>query len=127
MLTENQEKFVCNIIAGMNQADAYRNSYKCERMSDKTIYEAASRLMKNSKIIARLEELRADLAKPSILTAQQRLKWLSGIIQSKEESTADRLKASDQMNKMQGEYTQKIKASFSYEDSLREVVDSDEY
>lgn len=42
------------------------------------------------------------------MTAQERLEWLTSIIMSDEETTADKLKASDQMNKMQGEYTTKI-------------------
>ena len=42
MLTAKQEQFVKNIIDGMSQADAYRNAYPNQRMSDKTIWESAS-------------------------------------------------------------------------------------
>lgn len=107
MLTAKQEAFCQNIIQGMSQADAYRSAYE-NNMSDKTIHEAASRLMADSNIIARVTELRNEVAKISIMTAQERLVWLSGLIQSKAETTADKLKASDQMNKMQGEYVTKI-------------------
>ena len=113
MLTDKQEKFCKAIVEGMTQADAYRSAYDSENMADKTIYEAASRLMADSNIIARVQELRDLTAKASILTAQERLEWLSEIIRSKEESTTDRLKASDQMNKMQGEYIEKIKADIN--------------
>lgn len=108
MLTENQEQFVRNIIAGMNQADAYRSAYPKQKMSDKTIWEAASRLMKNDKVVARLSELRNELAKPTIMSAQERLEWLTELIKSDEESTSDKLRAADIMNKMQGEYIQKV-------------------
>ena len=111
MLTANQEAFVKCIIEGMNQADAYRAAYPNQRMSDKTIWEKACRLMKNDKVEARLKELRNELAKPSIMTAQDRLEWLTGIINSDDETTSDRLKAIDLMNKMQGEYIQKVEAN----------------
>ena len=108
MLTANQEQFVQNIIQGMSQADAYRSAYPNQRMSDKTIWETASKLMANPKVIARLTELRNELAKPSIMSAQERLEWLTELIKSDEESTSDKLRAADIMNKMQGEYVQKV-------------------
>ena len=108
MLTAKQEEFAQNIIKGMSQADAYRSAYDTQRMKDKSIHEKASRLMADDKVRARVEELRSELAKPSIMTAQDRLEWLTKIINSEEETTADKLKASDQMNKMQGEYLTRI-------------------
>lgn len=111
MLTANQEKFVQNIIEGMNQADAYRSAYPKQRMSDKSVWETASKLMKNPKVVSRLTEIRAEMMKPSIMTAQQRLEWLTGVINNAEEGTSEKLKAIDIMNKMQGEYTQKIEAN----------------
>ena len=110
MLTANQEQFAQNIIQGMSQADAYRAAYPNQRMSDKTVREAASRLMANSKVMARLTELREELVKPGIMTAQERLKWLTGVINSGEESTGDKLGAIYIMNKTQGEYVQKVEA-----------------
>ena len=95
-----------NIIEGMNQADAYRSAYPNQRMADKTVWETASKLMKNPKVVARLAELRDALAKPTIMSAQQRLEWLTKLIQSEKESTTDKLRAADIMNKMQGEYVQ---------------------
>lgn len=113
MLTENQEQFVQNILQGMNQADAYRAAYPNSKGSAKTVHEAASRLMSNSKVIARLTELRQELATPAIMTAQKRLEWLTGIITSKDESTGDKLKAVDIMNKMQGEYVTKVEGNMN--------------
>lgn len=110
MLTAKQEQFVKNIIDGMSQADAYRSAYPNQKMTDKTVWESASKLMKNPKVIARLEELRSQMITPSIMTAQKRLEWLTELIGSDNESTTDKLKAVDIMNKMQGEYTQKIEA-----------------
>jgi phage terminase small subunit len=127
MLTPKQEKFVQNIIEGMSQADAYRSAYNTNRMTDKSVWESASKLMNDPKVASRVQELRDQLADESIMTAKERLMWLSQIIKSKDETTSDKLKASDQMNKMQGEYTQKIEANVSYEDNLRKLVCEDEY
>lgn len=126
MLTAKQEAFVKNIIDGMSQADAYRKAYPNQKMSDKTIHESASRLMSNSKIIARLKELRQELIKPTIMSAQERLEFLSKVISGEKgeivteivdgepteievpASMKNRLSAIDIMNKMQGEYVTKV-------------------
>jgi phage terminase small subunit len=127
MLTAKQEAFVHNIIQGMSQADAYRSAYDAKKMSDKTIWENASRLMANDKVSARLTELRNELAKPSIMSAQERLEWLTQLIMSNDENTTDKLRAADIMNKMTGEYTQKIEADVNYTVTINiELEDDDE-
>lgn len=127
MLTEKQEAFAQNIIMGMSQADAYRNAYNTKKMSDKTVWENASRLINNSKVKARVNELRAQVANKAILTAEERLKFLSKVINGEEcevayaqdaegnrieikqpPSLKTRLNAIDIMNKMQGEYVTKV-------------------
>ena len=131
MLTANQEAFVRNIIEGMNQADAYRSAYPKQKMADKTIWECASKLMKNPKVATRLAELRNELAKPSIMTAQQRLEYLTNIVNGTEQEhikgyvegveieydrPADlnaRMKAIDIMNKMTGEYVTKVEGNIA--------------
>lgn len=110
MLTPKQEKFVQSLIQGMSQADAYRSAYATKNMSDKTIHEAASRLVADSKVSARLAELRKQTAKETIMSAQKRLEWLTGLIEDKDVSIGDKLRAADIMNKMQGEYIQKVEA-----------------
>lgn len=126
MLTAKQEQFVKNIIDGMSQADAYRNAYPNQRMSDKTIWESASKLLKNPKVSARLKEIRDQLAKPTIMSAQERLEFLTEVINGTKgekviemvdgepaeieapASMKNRLSAIDIMNKMTGEYVTKV-------------------
>jgi phage terminase small subunit len=128
MLTDKQEQFCRNIIEGMSQADAYRNAYPNIRMADKTIQENACRLAKKEAVKARIKELRDQLAKPSIMTAQERLEFLSRVINGEQgekmvqvvdgepievdvpTSLKNKLSAIDIMNKMQGEYVQKVEA-----------------
>lgn len=128
MLTPKQEKFALNIFEGMNQAEAYKASYSAKNMSDNAIYREASLLMSNPKIAQRIQELRDKTAKSSIMTAQERLEYLTRVIKGEEPekmvqfiegerfeedippSIKTRLNALDIMNKMQGEYVQKIAA-----------------
>jgi len=126
MLTEKQEKFARAIVEGMNQADAYRSAYSTKNMSDKTIHEAASRLVADSKVSARLGELRGQLTKQTIMTAQERLEWLTERIADEEVDINAKLKAIDIMNKMQGEYVQKVEANVTNEVNINiELVDDE--
>lgn len=125
MLTPKQEKFVQRLIQGMSQADAYRSAYSTKNMADKTIWENASRIANDSKVKARLRELRNELAKDSIMTAQDRLEWLTNVINSEKESTTDKLKAADIMNKMQGEYVQKVQTELTNAISIKIELSDD--
>lgn len=124
MLTPKQEAFVQNIIQGMSQADAYRSAYPNQRMSDKTVWETASKLMSNPKVITRLKELRDELAKPSIMSAQERLEWLTELVNGMA-ITQDKLRAIDIMNKMTGEYVQKVEADVKSETTINIELSDD--
>jgi phage terminase small subunit len=123
VLTAKQEKFVQNIIDGMSQADAYRSAYDTKRMSDKTVWESASKLMATPKVTARLAELRERMVDKSIMTAKQRLEFLTNVVNGEEDINA-KLKAIDIMNKMQGEYVQKVEADVKNEVTINvELID----
>lgn len=129
MLTGKQEKFVRNLVQGMSQREAYKNSYDAENMTDKTIDEEACRLFKNPEITARYQVLIERASTASVMTAQERLEYLTAIIHGIEqeqikslvegveveyERPADlntRMKAIDIMNKMQGEYVTKVEGN----------------
>lgn len=112
MLTDKQEKFAQAIaLEGMNYSDAYRSAYDTENMTDGCVWTEASLLKDNQKVATRINELRNTLVSHKIMTAQERLEWLTTVIMSEGETTRDKLSASDQMNKMQGEYVQKIEAA----------------
>ena len=111
MLTAKQEEFAKRIAEGMNQSDAYRSAYNTSRMTDKSVWEKASELAKDVKVTARVRELRDMAAKSTIMTAQRRKEWLTEVINNEDIDINARLKASDQLNRMDGEYTQKIEAN----------------
>lgn len=125
-LTAKQEKFVQNIVKGMSHREAYRKSYSVKNMSEKAIDSEASKLFNYPKITLRYLELMKRVEKSTIMTAQERLEYLTGIVREthQEKTTviekgkkitleypADlntKIKAIDTMNKMQGDYTTKI-------------------
>lgn len=108
MLTPKQELFAQKIAEGMSQADAYRSAYSCKNMSDNAIYREASLLVDNPNVAQRLKEIRDINARPSIMSAQKRKEWLTEVINNPEVDINARLRASDQLNKMEGEYIQKV-------------------
>ena len=75
-LTQKQENFCAAYLEIGNASVAYRKAYPGTRMSDKTRNEAASRLLKNSKVVARLEELRKPVAESAQITLSQHLSKL---------------------------------------------------
>ena len=92
----------------------------------------ADKLLKNTNVSKYIKEL-ADKAKDErILTAKDRQVLLSDIANSKEEDTSDRIRAIDTLNKMTGEYLNKVEVSGSLEteksklDSLIEQMSENE-
>ena len=127
-LTPQQEKFAQAIaLEDMNQADAYRSAYNTSRMTDKSIWEKASELAANVKVTARVAELRKMAMTPKVMNAQERRETLTDIAKNQEASLSDRMKAIDLLNKMDGEYVQKIAAEVQTETTINiELVDDDE-
>lgn len=135
MLTGNQEEFVKGLLEGKTATEAYLKAYpkQAKGSTIKTIQENASRLLSKPKIKERLRELRTELAMPSIMTAQERLEYLTRVITGEEKEKAlqmvdgqtieaeypsslkTRLTAVDIMNKMQGQYVQKVEAEVTKE------------
>ena len=127
MLTDKQEKF-CQAVAleGMSLSDAYRSAYDTARMKDKTINEKACVLGKQDNISARIAQLRTSVVSPKIMSAQERLEFLTSVIHNEGENIRNRLSAIDIMNKMQGEYVQKVEANVQNEVTINvELVDDE--
>lgn len=78
-LTPKQEKFSEELADGKNYSEAYRNSYDTGNMKPETINRNACILAQNSKIKARVAELRAKIEEKLIYTAQQSFKKLEEI------------------------------------------------
>lgn len=73
-LTPKQEKFCQLIVEGKSQAEAYRQAFDVKKSKPETVWENASRLMADSKVSARIDELRAEVTKEIKFTIQDALK-----------------------------------------------------
>jgi phage terminase small subunit len=78
-LTAKQEAFSLAYFNGGNASDAYRVVYAPKKASAKTINEAGSRLLKNSKVAARVKSLRDAVAKKAQMTIEGHLEDLKGL------------------------------------------------
>lgn len=127
------ERFIQNIVKGMTQRPAYRDAFPDNNASDKTIDEMASRLFNDDKVHARYIELLQQLEEESIMSAKERMKWLTNVIKniqrddvyvknndgedvligSKNADINTKIKAIDTLNKMDNTYQQNVKISGS--------------
>ena len=60
MLTAKQENFVELLSQGASQTSAYKGAYDTQNMSDKTVWEEASRLRRHPKVSTRILELEEE-------------------------------------------------------------------
>lgn len=79
MLNAKQEKFIQNIVKGMSQREAYKDAYK-PKYKDEVIDVRACELFKSSKVQVRYNELLKRLEDKAIMTAEERMKWLTDVI-----------------------------------------------
>ncbi len=103
------EKFAQGLASGMSQRNAYRAAFpNSKRWKDETVDSKASVLAKNEKVLERLRELAEQSTSKAVMNATQRKEWLTSIIRSEAEETKDKLKAVDILNRMEGEYVDKV-------------------
>lgn len=101
-LTPKQEKFSQAVASGKSQADAYRSAFDCKRSKPETIQANASRLMANSTISARVDELKARLAEKALWTREDSVRILAEIAADEEASNKDKTGAIKVLNDMHG-------------------------
>lgn len=146
MLNVKQEGFIQNIIKGMSQRQAYKTAYN-PKYKDEVIDRRASELFNKSEVQGRYQELLNELKDESIMSAKERMIWLTKVINGEEteeckyyedgechiyQKKADlntKIKALDTLNKMSGEYTTNIKGNLTltYEEAIKKVSGNNEY
>lgn len=125
MLNAKQEQYVQNIVKGMSQREAYKQAYNVN-YKDEAIDSKACVLFKTDKIQERYKELIKQTAKETIISVQERKELLTKIAKAEEYETYSgndgemyttppridtRMKALDILNKMDGEYVQKVESN----------------
>jgi len=76
-LTAKQESACLKYLECGDKSEAYRYAYNTSRMKEKTIHEAACRLFADSKVTARMKELRAGIKKRNEITVDGIINQLS--------------------------------------------------
>ena len=100
--------------------------YKVYGIKDRNSADAAaSRLLRNSKIITRLKELGDATISDSIATMTEIKEFWTNIIRNKEEASKNRLKASELMAKSYGAFLEKLeitapKVIFTNDDNIED-------
>lgn len=141
-LTPKQERFIQNIVSGMTQRQAYKEAFGAE-YDDNAIDSNASTLFKSTKVQQRYKELMDKLEDKAIMSAKERMKWLTDVINGiitdtvyyqingnnePIEKTADintKIKALDTLNKMSGEYVTKVEADVNQDVSINIELSDD--
>ena len=75
-ISQKEEEFCLAIVSGLGIGESHAKAYP-NNMSEKSHQEAGSRLMKKSKIIARIQELRREAANFAEITLEGHLADLS--------------------------------------------------
>lgn len=79
--------------------------------SEKYANADACKILENPRVSEYIKELTAKAQQDRIITAVERQAILSDIAKSDEELTPDRIRAIDTLNKMTGEYLNKVEVS----------------
>lgn len=140
MLNVQQERFIQNIVKGMSQREAYKEAYNAT-YDNNAIDVNASKLFNEAKVQLRYKELLQELEDKSIMSAKERMKWLTEVVKniqkediytvnsdgetvlvsSRNADLNTKLKAIETLNKMSGEYTTKLEGNIAIE-KLEDVL-----
>ena len=98
-----KERYVQNLVSGMSQRKAYRDAYPSSvRWKDKTVDNRASELF-SGEVLGRYEEILDEQKKQALMSRYDKRKMLAEIALDAGNDPADRMKAIDIDNKMEGE------------------------
>ena len=103
-LTDKQRKFCDEYLIDLNATQAAIRAGYTEKYANTN----ASKLLQNTTITEYIKQLTEDAQTARIMTARERQATLSDIAKDKQNELSDRIRAIDTLNKMTGEYTQKV-------------------
>ncbi len=126
MLTAKQKNFAELLTQGICQSSAYRGAYETQNMSDKTVWEEASRLRRHPKVSTRILELEEEKEARRRLQAvsrEERILHELEAIAFGDGPVAGKLKAMELLGKHIGFFTpqRETKVEKNSEDILAEI------
>lgn len=133
------EEYVKN---GLNGTQAYLNAYGNDNLTEESARASASRLLTNVNVLSYIKELQEEVRKANIMSAEERMEWLSGVVKdinrdevyvrnadgeevlmgSKNADLNTKIKAIDTLNKMSGEYRTILDGSVNHVVKLEDVL-----
>ena len=126
-LTIKQEKFCLEYLKVGNASRAYREAYDCSSSKESSVNVNASKLLKDTKIMQRLDELRAKTEDDGIMSIKELQKFWSDIVKNSlvddEPKLNDRLKASELLGKSKAAFIEKNQTELSGELQVAAVVE----
>lgn len=106
-MTHRQELFIQEYIKTGNATNsAIKAGY-----SKRTARSIGQRLLTNVGIKKKINELSQKIACNNIMTAKERQEYLTKLINADDVKISDKLRAVDILNKMTGEYIQKVEVN----------------
>ena len=109
-LTPKQEKFALAVASGKTQSDAYREAFNVRPTTkDTSVNVNASKLMADTNIAQRVEELRKPIAAKAMITLESHIERLKELAELaiKEGQIAAAIKAEELCGKASGVYVEK--------------------
>lgn len=101
-LTAKQEAFAQAVASGLTQSDAYRKAYAAHRMTDKSVHESASRLMRDVKVASRIDALKGKLEEKALWSREKSVAVLAEIAAGIESRAGEKVAAVKELNAMHG-------------------------
>ncbi len=88
-LNVRQEHFARLLFSGRSQTDAYREAYDAHDLAEKSLWESASRLSRNVKVRAYIENLRAEARSETIMGRVELMEWYTEKMRADPDDDAD--------------------------------------
>lgn len=123
-LTGKQEAFAQLVAKGSMLVEAYREAGYMPNGSDKTQWEAASRLMANSKVLARVKQLQADMEEDRRTIERRREEYVLKRLQEEAEGAdtdGARVRALELMGKTIGMFTDRVETDDKTERAASDI------
>ena len=120
-LTQKQKKFAQNYVETGNASQSYISA----GYSAKTVEIAGSegaKLLKNPLVVGEIDRLNSEIASKKIASATERQQYLTAVMRSSHEETKDRIRATEILGKMQGDFIERveIKEVPTFNDDVKE-------
>ena len=114
-LTQKQETFCEEYVKCGNAAEAYRRAYSAGKMKPETVRKAASRLMAEGRVAARVRQMRSAAAHNAQLTLEGHLHALARLrdLAVEEGQLSAAISAEISRGKAAGLYTDRVRTELS--------------